>query len=589
MQITSVKFSNYKAFNRYSVSLSKANILVGPNNAGKSTILCAFRVLNEALRKARSRKPDLVVGPDGQAYGYEVSLRGLPSLGENVFHNYNQDEPATIEFRISSGNSLLLFFVEQDACVLIPKMREGASVRSVGNFKNAFPVTIGLIPILGPVDQKEKLYQKEAARLALQSNYASRNFRNIWHHYPEQFDTFQQVVSDTWPGMEIERPELVHTPEGSMLQMFCREERIAREICWAGFGFQVWCQMLTYIVNNSGATILVIDEPDIYLHSDLQRRLLALLKSQESSFILATHSTEILSEADTGDILSVMKTERSAKRIKNSDQLVNLFSRLGSSLNPVLAQIARHKKVIYVEGNDFKILSLFARKMGIAEVADKSLFSVIPAEGFNPGKVRYFTDGVQMAISSPIEVAVIFDRDYRSSEEVEEIEQELRDASAFASIHQSKELENYLLVPSAIDRAVRIKQQERARRTGEPIKHEINSEEVLQNITDEMKNDVQAQVLSRGRTYKKRRNPNLADTTITKELLKRFDAEWEDHSRRLQVVPGKEVLSRFNEELQRVCGVSVTPTAIISSMVDNEILDEMRTLIESLRNFVLDG
>ena len=28
------------------------------------------------------------------------------------------------------------------------------------------------------------------------------------------------------------------------LVMFCYEERIAREICWAGFGFQIWIQLI---------------------------------------------------------------------------------------------------------------------------------------------------------------------------------------------------------------------------------------------------------------------------------------------------------------------------------------------------------
>ncbi len=62
--ITHVKFYRYKTFHKYSLTLNYFNVLVGPNNAGKSTILGAFRILSEAMRKARSRKPTVILGPD---------------------------------------------------------------------------------------------------------------------------------------------------------------------------------------------------------------------------------------------------------------------------------------------------------------------------------------------------------------------------------------------------------------------------------------------------------------------------------------------------------------------------------------------
>ena len=54
-RITSVNFTQFKAFARYALSLEHMNILVGPNNSGKSTIIGAVRALAAALRVARSR------------------------------------------------------------------------------------------------------------------------------------------------------------------------------------------------------------------------------------------------------------------------------------------------------------------------------------------------------------------------------------------------------------------------------------------------------------------------------------------------------------------------------------------------------
>jgi predicted ATPase len=64
-RITSVRFARYKAFREFSLSLDRFNVLVGPNNSGKSTILSAFRILAEALRRARARSATFVDGPTG--------------------------------------------------------------------------------------------------------------------------------------------------------------------------------------------------------------------------------------------------------------------------------------------------------------------------------------------------------------------------------------------------------------------------------------------------------------------------------------------------------------------------------------------
>jgi hypothetical protein len=247
-RITSVRFSRYKAFRDFSVTLDRFNILVGPNNSGKSTILGAFRILGEAIRKASAKSPALVQGPHGETRGYQVSLGNIPVATENVFYDYNEEQPASVSFRVSTGDHMTLFFPERGICNLICET-SGRPITSPSTFRQHFSVSIGFVPILGPVEHDEPLYQKEAAREALLTHRASRNFRNIWHHYPDSFDEFRLLIQTTWPGMDIKKPEVDMSHDEPLLRMFCPEERMDREIFWAGFGFQVWCQMLTFMVN----------------------------------------------------------------------------------------------------------------------------------------------------------------------------------------------------------------------------------------------------------------------------------------------------------------------------------------------------
>ncbi len=268
LHFTSVRFHRYKAFRDYSLSLERFNILVGPNNCGKSTVLGSFRILAEGIRKASSRNPTIVPGPQGETRGYSIELQDIPVATENVFHDYDDSQPAAITFRVSNGNELLLYFPEHSSCYLICRSRE-RWVTSTSTFRSQYNISIGFVPILGPVEHDESLFQKEAARLALLTYRAARNFRNIWHHYPEDFDDFRALVQSTWPGMDIVRPEVDTSHDKPLLRMFCPEERIPRKIFWSCFGFQVCCQMLTYIVRWKGSSLFMIDEPDIYLHADL--------------------------------------------------------------------------------------------------------------------------------------------------------------------------------------------------------------------------------------------------------------------------------------------------------------------------------
>src|SRR3990170_7187421 len=117
--MTSIKYKNYKSFSQFTVSLNSFNILVGPNNAGKSTIIGSLKILAEGIRKAKSKKPIFINDPIGnQVLGYEIDLSQVPVATENVFHNYDDETPAIIRFRLSDGAYLQVFFPKKGECYL---------------------------------------------------------------------------------------------------------------------------------------------------------------------------------------------------------------------------------------------------------------------------------------------------------------------------------------------------------------------------------------------------------------------------------------------------------------------------------------
>ena len=581
---TQIRFKNYKALKSYRISLSNFNVLVGPNNSGKSTIIGAFRILMEGMRRANARKATYIDHPAIKAWGYQVQLDSLPVATENIFTDYDDIEPAEIEFNLASRNQLKLVFPENNLCYLIPNPI-GKSVNTPSTFKRVYDVSIGIIPVLGPVEHNELLYKKEAARLALLSHRASRNFRNIWYHYPDEFTEFRDLVKRTWPGMDIQLPEIDLSYGKPVLHMFCPEERYPREIFWAGFGFQVWCQMLTFIVRSRSSSLLIIDEPDIYLHSDLQRQLLGLLREAESDILIATHSTEILTEVDPGDLLVINKKRNNAMRIKSTSQIQPIFGILGSSLNPTLTQLARTRRAIFVEGNDFSILASFARKLGFSALANKSDFAVVEVQGFNATKVINFSEGVETTLGNKLSKAIIFDRDYRSNQEISTLKEEFKAFSSLSHIHNRKEIENYLLIPEAIEKAIIKRISDRKKRAGSAKAFRDNMHSLMESFYDELKVDIQAQVISKQRIFLKEKNQKLDDSSINKEIIQSFENEWSTYEGKLNLVPGKKILSNLNGYLSENYSISITSNQVISAMDVKNIPEDMIALIEQIEDF----
>ena len=585
LQYTRVVFKRFKAFESFTLNLRHFNIMVGPNNAGKSTILAAFRILAAGLRKANTRNPELVNGPSGLMRGYSVDLAGLSIGEENIFFNYDESEPALVTFSLAGDKKLVLYFPEVGSCILIaddPKRRVG----SPSAFKSAFHCPIGFVPILGPVEHNERLYEKEAARLALFNYRAARNFRNIWHYYPEDFEEFRSILRGTWPGMDIEKPEINTLNQKSVLSMFCSEDRIAREIFWAGFGFQVWCQMLTHLVKSRNMSIFLIDEPDIYLHSDLQRQLLTLLEDLGPDILIATHSTEIVSEAEADDIVLIDKSRRSARRIKDPSRLTEVFLSLGSNLNPVLTQLAKTRRVVFVEGKDFQVFSKYARRLNFKELANRATFAVIPIEGFNPDRVRSLKKGIELTLGGAVRAAVVLDRDFRSDVECDSIKARCEDFCDLVVIHRCKEVESFLLVPTAIDRAARRRIEERVRRTGDKLEYLEECSKILEAFAEERKSYVMSQFIASRRQFVRGATPGVDEATTNQAALEEFAADWEDGPRRrLELVPAKDALSAINQHLQKKYGVSVTTTGIIDATRVDEIPSGMRDLLGGLAEF----
>lgn len=582
-RFTSIKFTRFKAFRAFKLNLKHLNVLTGPNNSGKSTVLAAFRILAAALRKANSRNPEAVMGPSGQTLGYDVDLRKISIAEENIFFNYDDSEAASIEFKLESGHSLTLYFAERNSCVLIPDA-SGYIIRNTLAFKKNFDCKIGFVPILGPVEHDETLYEKETASNALYNYRAARNFRNIWHHFPEKFAEFCVLLKQTWPGMDMELPEVNYIDGKNRLHMYCKENRIDREIFWSGFGFQVWCQMLTHIIQNQNVSIFLIDEPDIYLHAELQRHLLNILKDLGPDIVIATHSTEMITEAELNDIVIINKNFDSGRRVKQTSRLGSIFSILGSSLNPTLTQIAKTRRVVFVEGKDFKIIGAIARKCNLKNVGSKRGFAVIEIEGFNIERMKNLKNGMEEVLGSKINCFAILDRDYRSNDECLHIEGYCKEFCDAVYIHRRKEIENYVLIPEAIERAIARRLRERSLRDGKDKILDIDVAEILNDYSNSKKSYVAGQLSEFRINFERKSRHSVHASVVASAAYEELEKNWGTLDQKINIIPGKDAIGHLNGILAPD-SISITPAMIVEAMRSNEVAGDLELMLNELEIF----
>jgi len=91
--LRSLKLVNYKGFENHMISLRRTNVLVGANNAGKTTALGALRLIFAMLPQARRVAPSGVGEVEGRP------TRGWPITAAAVEVSAFSDENIRYDFR----------------------------------------------------------------------------------------------------------------------------------------------------------------------------------------------------------------------------------------------------------------------------------------------------------------------------------------------------------------------------------------------------------------------------------------------------------------------------------------------------------
>src|ERR1700720_3718941 len=97
-----VRFRNFKSLKDFSTQLKTINVLVGPNNAGKSTVLDAFRAVAAAQSFASRRVPTVLQAGGDTIFGYDIPTSNFPISLANIHTDYLTDDETSVTFVLNN-------------------------------------------------------------------------------------------------------------------------------------------------------------------------------------------------------------------------------------------------------------------------------------------------------------------------------------------------------------------------------------------------------------------------------------------------------------------------------------------------------
>jgi hypothetical protein len=574
--ITRLELTNYKCFKKHELPLRETTVIVGRNNAGKSTLVEAIRLV--ALVAQRYPHLNYYDAPDwsdlpAQTKGVSPSMEGIRIDLENVFYQYGSP-PAWIRATFSNHASVEVYLGPNNQVFGVVRDKRG---RPVANKREAQSVRIKpvtILPQVRPLAREETILTRTHVLDSISSSLCSLHFRNQLKLFANDFPKFKRLAERTWHGLEIVDLEGKSDSHGDPIALLVRDGNFTAEIGWMGHGLQMWLQVMWFLARVGSDDVIILDEPDVYMHADLQRKLIRELSGHYAQTIVATHSVEILSEVEPENVLIVDHRRPQSDFAPSLPAVQRAIEYVGGVHNLQLARLWNAKKCLLLEGDDLSLLRQFQNTLFPKSNEPFDTIPCLPIGGW--GGWNYAIGSsmlIHNAVHERIRVYCILDRDYHTQKDIETRYEQARERGVDLHIWERKELENYLLIPSAIQRAIqgRLPSGDAAPSIGD-VEGALNR--ISDSLYDETLDSLGADLLA----FDKHGGFANANRAARARLV----GAWSNLDGKLAIVSGKKVIAGICTWSQEQCGASISYRLIARSLVDREIPAELRAVISAI-------
>ncbi len=331
----------------------------------------------------------------------------------------------------------------------------------------------------------------------------------------------------------------------------------------------MWLQILWFLCKvKEENCVTVLDEPDVYIHADLQRKLYHLVADRYSQVIIATHSIEIINEAKLENIMIIDKKQKSFKFCKGKTHLESGLDSIGTTQNLMLTKLRRHNKCLFVEGEDVDILDEIykiaindktksIKDFATCKLDGKSNYK----ESFGAAKM-FYNDS-----EGTFKTFCLLDRDYDEQFNAE-IMQEAIENNIRLYILNMLEIENYLIIPKIFAEFLHVDVSVVENKIGE--------------FAESLKGETFDRILEAKVWEYRKLGKNLNLAKVSKETREFIQGHWNSLEEKITIVPGKELKAKIFDWMQQDYSCSCSDKKIFQKLKAKDIQQDLLIFLKEL-------
>ncbi len=475
--ITQLTLRNFKSIGEQTYDFGQFDLLVGRNNSGKSTVLQALAIwqfcVDEFHRSKRAGSKGIqVILPNFTALPlpeFNLLWKDRTDRQYPVVDGKKKQQYILIEIIVTwTGQNATLhkFGVElryhsPQAIYAIPA--DGWDSFRQFEEQKLLPTVVYVPPFSG-LEPTEERRDDAPVRQQVGKAQPGSVLRNLLlrvcpppkrdgntviskgREPPQDWVEIKTVV-ERWFSVNLQEPKYEQDVD-VLIKVEYSQNNKTFDIIAGGSGFHQTLTLLAFLYGYQPTTIL-LDEPDAHLHVNLQREILDYFKTKSAErnvqFLIATHAEEFINGVNASQILSLLQPE--PRRIQSKPETIRAMADVS---NTEITGMIASPFILYVEGeSDERILRAWASICGMDDIFSKLCIKIM--SGGSKKSMEEAADAHFNALKLIVPEAkrlMLFDFDNE--------ENAFHPAANNPNLYEwkRKNIENYLLVPSAWKKSV---------------------------------------------------------------------------------------------------------------------------------------
>ncbi|AZB33382.1 AAA family ATPase [Chryseobacterium bernardetii] len=449
--IEKIRIKNFKNIQTLEIYLDSVNVLVGSNNAGKSSILQAIQfavsiaqtsTLENTWWRRNSNILPTSLTPEQLIYS---PIKNVYKLGHGGKLDINRENSIQVEFWEKDSDEYTKVLIRRgknkNIATEIHNQVLGEQLRSIDN-----PFSV-YVPGLAGIPAHEEFRSPGILNRAAARGDANNYFRNIVYQLKSNDQKWTKFIEDfksIFPNVDIIID--FNFAKDEFIEISVQKDGKSLPVDAAGTGVLQTLQILSYI-NLYQPKILILDEPDSHLHPNNQRLLAEKLHSlaveNDFQIILSTHSRHLLYSFED---LAKINWISNGKIVEEDINIINVLVDLGALDKGDFLRNENIKLVVLSEDSDITQLSQIIISSGFHE----NEFEIWSYEGCSDIKTANVLAAFIRKNSPNIKIALHRDRDYNTTEEIEEIFENLKEDIEYPFVTEGYDIESHYLNPNVI-------------------------------------------------------------------------------------------------------------------------------------------